>query len=242
MSQKDALLFYSVKYDGNSERMLQALKTHESYELITTQERYFTIFDEVYPNAFRHLSNPPLLLYYRGDLSLLNQTCVSVIGSRNAIPYALYYTEVYVSKIAKDYPIVSGLARGIDGFAHQIALSQGRTIAILGHGMNHCYPSEHRDLLKEIQNKGLVLTEYPSHSKPLRFHFPQRNRLIAGLGEKLLVMQATLKSGTMITVETALNLGKDIYVLPYRMDDCEGEGCNLLIQQGANLLTSLDDL
>lgn len=241
MSQNDALLFYSVKYDGNAERMLKALMMHEPYEFISNQELYFTIFDEVYPSSFKQLTVPPLLLYYRGDLSLLKEVCISVIGSRKALSYAQRFTEVYVSQLAQSYPIVSGLARGIDGYAHRIALKYGKTIAILGNGFNLCYPSEHKDLLHEIELHGLVLTEYPSNSKPIRYHFPQRNRLIAALGEKLLVMQATVKSGTMITVETALNLGKDIYVLPYRMDDNEGEGCNLLIQQGANLLTSLDD-
>jgi DNA processing protein len=144
--------------------------------------------------------------------------------------------------LAKKYVIVSGLAKGIDALSHLESLRVNSTIAILGCGIDYVYPVENKTLYRSIEENGLILSEYPSLSLPLKHHFPHRNRIVAALGKAVVVIQADLKSGTMITVNEALNLGKEVYTIPYELSSIEGQGCNLLIQQGANMILDDDDI
>jgi DNA processing protein len=239
---KDQLVAYSLKYDGESQEIRKALAYNEPYEPILDVPKLITILDDAYPESLRNLTEPPYVLYYKGDLSLLTQEAVAIVGSRQPIDYAIIQTQRIVKNLSKSYIIVSGLAKGIDAIAHQEALKESTTIAVLGCGIDRVYPSENKDLYQRIEDKGLILSEYPRSCLPMKHHFPHRNRLVAALGKVVVVTQADLKSGSMITVNEALNLGKDVYTIPYELSTLEGQGCNLLIQQGANMILDEDDI
>jgi DNA processing protein len=239
---KDQLVAYSLKYDGESTEIRKALAYNEPYEPILDLSKAITILDDAYPDSLRNLNEPPYVLYYKGDLGLLNREAVSIVGSRVPIAYAIHQTKRIVSILSKKYVIVSGLAKGIDGMAHLEALKEKSTIAVLGCGIDRIYPTENQFLYQSIEEKGLILSEYPKSCLPLKHHFPHRNRIVAALGKAVVVLQADLKSGSMITVNEALNLGKDIYTIPYDLETQEGQGCNLLIQSGANMILDEDDV
>ena len=239
---REQLLAYSWTYEGETFRIRQALERNEPYQPVSGVLSAITILDDAYPDCLRILSDPPYVLYYKGDLSLLKREAVSVVGSRNMLSYAEGLTKHIVGLLAQRYVIVSGLAKGIDACAHSIGLDLRSTIAVLGCGIDRIYPSENRNLYRLIADKGLILSEYPGLAQPLKHRFPWRNRIVAALGKTLVVMQADHKSGSMITVNEALNLGKDIYTVPYDLTRLEGQGCNLLIQQGANMILSDDDV
>ncbi|MEI7668417.1 MAG: DNA-processing protein DprA, partial [Erysipelotrichaceae bacterium] len=232
----------SLKYCGDYAKINQAITRNEAYELSDYQGKYLCILDENYPSSLRCLKQAPFILYYEGNRELLNQACIGIVGSRNIKPYGKAMAELWTNTLSKKYVIVSGLAKGIDAVAHQAALHGLSTIAVLGCGIDYVYPSENTSLYQLIKSSGCIVSEYPGKTPPLAHHFPYRNRLIAALSHSILVMQADLRSGSMITVNYALDLGKDVYCIPYRCTDLEGLGCNLLIQQGAYiLLNPLDD-
>ena len=239
---KDQLVAYSLKYDGESYEIEKALARQEPYEQLLDLPKVICILDEAYPESLRKLSKPPYVLYYKGDLNLLKRDAVSIVGSRKPIVYAINQTQRIVNLLANEYVIVSGLAKGIDALAHSEALKVNTTIAVLGCGIDYVYPSENQALYRSIEENGLILSEYPNLSLPLKHHFPHRNRIVAALGKAVVVIQADLKSGTMITVNEALNLGKEVYTIPYELSSIEGQGCNLLIQQGANMILEDDDI
>lgn len=236
------LLAYSLKYEGDYTSIHKAIENNEPYVPVKEEGFYFTLCDEIYPESLKVLKNPPFVLYYRGNIELLKKECVSVIGSRNALSYAIKWTEKVVEELSKRYVIVSGMAKGIDGLAHLVAMENGNTIAVLGCGIDVIYPKCNKELYNQIKTKGLILSEYPMKTKVRKHQFVMRNRIIAGLGQSLFVMQSNLKSGSMITVNVALDCGKDITCLPFNCDQIEGEGNNFLIQQGANILTNLEEL
>lgn len=239
---KDQLVAYSLKYKGETQDIRKALAYNEPYEPILDLPRVITILDEAYPDTLRSLAEPPYVLYYKGDLSLLTKEAVSVVGSRQPISYAIDQTKRIVHLLSKSYIIVSGLAKGIDAISHQEALKENTTIAVLGCGIDRVYPLENGELYQSIEDKGLILSEYPRDTQAMKHHFPHRNRIVAALGKAVVVIQADLKSGSMITVNEALNLGKDVYTIPYDLTRLEGQGCNLLIQSGANMILDEDDI
>ena len=201
-----------------------------------------TMADPDYPAAFLMLEDPPYVVFYRGDKSLIHQRGVAIVGSREMTPYAEQVTRWIASTLADRYPIVSGLAKGVDATAHAAALLKGRTVAVLGCGIDRIYPSTNAALYHHIIAQGLVLSEYPALTPPLAAHFPWRNRLVAALSSTVIVTQADFKSGSMITVKQALALGKDVATIPYRLGDREGEACNALIRDGALLIMDDGDL
>lgn len=239
---KDQLLAYSLAYEGETLRIRQAILHNEPYQPFSGVFNAITIMDDAYPDCLRNLSYPPYVLYYKGDLSLLNKEAIAVVGSRNIKDYAETMTKHLIGTLAQRYVIISGLAKGTDACAHGVGLDNLSTIAVLGCGIDRIYPVENKDLYQRIEAKGLILSEYPNQVLPLKHRFPWRNRIVAALGKTVVVMQADLKSGSMITVNEALNLGKEIYTIPYDLMHPEGQGCNLLIQQGANMILSDDDL
>ncbi|WP_226376915.1 DNA-processing protein DprA [Oceanobacillus halotolerans] len=204
-----------------------------------------TIVDEDYPTVLKPIKDPPLVLYGMGNLSLLTKNpTISVIGTRKpsheAIPKIKHIVQPLVME---NWVIVSGMARGIDSFAHQLALKhKGMTIAVLGGGFHHIYPKENKPLFRNIANDGLVLSEYPPNTPPQRFYFPERNRIISGLSFGTLVIEATAKSGTLITVDQALDQGREVYAVPGTPIIPQTKGCHQMIQDGAKLIHHAEDL
>ena len=235
------LIAYAKKYQGNYDKILKAIANKEMIEP-EDDKRAITILDEEYPAAFLSLSDPPFVLFYKGDLNLLKKQCVGIVGSRRVSEYSLKATKTIAKALSLKYVIVSGMAKGIDRLAHLEAIHSG-IIGILGSGIDYIYPYANKDLYELMGNKGLLISEYPDHTIPYAKHFPFRNRLIAALSDKIFVMKSDIKSGTMTTVDKALKLGKEVYVLPYRIDDDDSLGNNLLIYEGAEIiiLANLDD-
>lgn len=221
------------RYHGEWEAMTEALRRGEKPPAIPGDEQFVTWADPHYPARLRQLRFPPWILFYRGNLSLVSCPSVGIVGSRKAVARGLQATEQVCLRL-REKVVVSGLAAGIDGCAHRSALrSGGRTIGIAGCGLKRPYPLSNRDLYEPQSCRQLILSEYPGFTAPLRHHFPWRNRLIAALSDCVLVMQATCRSGTMLTVNEALELGKPVYCLPYPDQDPAGAGCNLLLCEGA---------
>ena len=244
------LLALSLKVDGDYELMFQLLITYQFPSLEEIEEaeskikcRYITYIDEDYPTCLKQVYHPPMVLYYYGDLSLLGQEekSIAVVGSRDASDMGINRTMELVHELSSEYIIVSGLARGIDTAAHIATLqSKGKTIAVLGCGIDYCYPEENKDLYKIIKKKGLVVSEYPNETQPLQDHFPKRNRIIAALAKGILITEAKRKSGTLITVNWAQSMTKEIMCVPYRVED--DSGTNQLIKEGAYMVEDADDV
>lgn len=232
----NAAIFYS---DLHNEATRQQIKTdHARYPVIT-------IVDEVYPPVLKTIKDPPLVLYTLGDLSLLSHTpALSVIGTRNPTIEAKQKIELLVKPlITMDWLIISGMAKGIDSYAHVSALeNKGSTIAVLGGGFHHIYPKQNLSLFKQIAENGLVLSEYPPDTSPKRYHFPERNRIISGLSFGTLVIEATEKSGTLITVDQALDQGREVYAVPGSPLIPQTKGCHKMIQEGAKLVHDVQDI
>lgn len=238
MDIRDYLVRCAYKHNGDYNKICKAIINKEKVGNYNIVDKYITFFDEKYPIEFKKLRYPPWVIFYKGDINLINKKCISIVGSRNACNYGIKVTKEIV-KVNKDKVIVSGLAKGIDRVAHVEAIKHTKTIGIIGSGFSVKYPYCNRDIYDIMENEHLIISEYPYHTKVQRHHFPFRNRLIASLGECLFVSQATLKSGTMLTVNEAINLSKDVWVAPYPLFMEEGKGCNLLISQGANILSDI---
>lgn len=236
---REAILWYAIQYDGDWKKIGNAIKAHENYSIITYPYAYFTIVDDEYPDAFKKLRYPPWIIFYQGDLGLLKEKGVGIVGARNCSLQALQNTDLIVKRLQSKYVIVSGLAKGIDARAHQNAI---RTIGVLGCGINVIYPKENTFLFERMKYIGLIISEYPMHVKPLAYHFPWRNRLIAALSYSLVVIEASYKSGTMITVNECLELSVPIYCVPTAFQDEKHQGCNYLISNGANILVDIKDV
>ncbi len=203
-----------------------------------------SINDPDYPANLRQIYDPPAVLYVRGTLEESDRFSVSIVGSRRASIYGKTMSE----RIAKDLSsrgicMVSGGARGIDAAAHQGALKGGgRTIAVLGCGVDIAYPSEHKALYSKIAESGAVVSEFSPGTPPEAWRFPSRNRIISGLSSGVLVIQAPKDSGALITAKYAAEHGRDIFALPGNVDDIRNDGCHALIRDGATLVTGADDI
>lgn len=241
--KNNAVIYYSMKYEGDWDAIGRALINHEPYEKVDPKEKAVTIFDPRYPVSLRRLRFPPWVFYYRGELGLLYKKGITIVGSRNLEPYAAHMTKHIVEQVGGKYVIVSGLAKGVDAVAHASAIKCGaRTIGVIGCGLDVIYPRENRILYENMEKNQLIITEYPNGTKPLRHHFPWRNRMLAAMGEKTIVTEAALHSGTMNTVNEAINLSREVWCLPYPYGDESGRGCDLLISQGANILYEEEQL
>jgi DNA processing protein len=210
-----------------------------------TYANIITIYDKGYPSQLRPLPDAPLVLYTLGDGGLLHrQANISVIGTRKPSKEAIPKLTMMISPlIEQGWVIVSGLAYGIDSLAHErTLLLNGKTIAVLGGGFRHLYPKQNRGLYERIVKHGLVISEYPPHVRPERYHFPERNRIISGLTRATLVIEATERSGTLITVDQALEQGREVYAVPGSPLLPQTKGCHKLIQDGAKLVTNANDI
>ncbi|MCH7889974.1 MAG: DNA-protecting protein DprA [Gemmatimonadetes bacterium] len=199
--------------------------------------------DEEYPDRLRHLVDPPPVLFARGRLELLSRPAVTIVGSRRSTAYGRRSAEALAAQMAlRGITVVSGLALGIDGASHRGALEAGGdTIAVLGSGVDLIQPASHRRLGERVAREGLLLSEFLPGEPARAHHFPRRNRILAALGGAVVVVEAAEKSGALITVEHALDLGRDVYAVPGALDAPQSRGCNLLIRQGAQVITSPEE-
>ena len=203
------------------------------------------IDDENYPNRLKDLPDAPLLLYAKGDVSLLNGDCFSIVGTRIPSNYGKFVTEKLARELAEaGLTIVSGLAYGVDSLSHRSALEVGgKTIAVLGGGLNHIYPEANTNLAEEIMEKGLVISEYPPFSPPTKYTFPLRNRIIAGLSLGTLITEASKKSGTIHTKDYTLDYGRDLFAVPGNINSSKSELPNELIRSSqAECVIEVDDI
>ncbi len=200
--------------------------------------------DPEYPELLRHITGPPILLYYSGDISLVHNPSLAVVGSRKSSVYGRKMTAGICETLSREgMTIVSGFADGIDREAHRAALSgPGSTIAVLGTGIDLIYPAANKKLWLDIRDRGLILTEFPLGTKPEAGNFPYRNRLISGLSLGVMVAQATTKSGSMITAGYALEQNREVFAVPGEANQESYAGCHHLIKEGALLVQSAEDI
>ncbi|MBE5934338.1 MAG: DNA-protecting protein DprA [Lachnospiraceae bacterium] len=220
-------------------------KIKEKLSIMEKRGYNFVLREEKnYPKRLTYVYDCPHILYYRGKLPDNNVPSIGIIGARECTKYGLYYANMFAEKLASyGFQIISGLARGIDVAAHKGAIqNSGATFAVLGCGIDICYPKENIDTFMKTLENGGIISEYPMYTIPKAGNFPMRNRIISGISDGLLVIEAKKKSGSLITVDMALEQGKDIYALPGGINSALSEGCNNLIKNGAKLVTSVDDI
>lgn len=203
-----------------------------------------TIFDKDYPNRLNYIYDSPKVLYRKGKFSNKDELSMAIVGSRKATSYGKWATEKFVKELVKlDVTIVSGLALGIDGIAHRAALEEGgRTIGVLGNGLDTIYPKKNKDIYENIPQNGAIITEYFLGVPPLAYNFPQRNRIISGISLGVIVIEAKEKSGSLITANHALEQGKEVFALPGNINSIFSKGTNKLIKDGAKLIMDIDDI
>ena len=248
---RDVVIYFAVKYAGDWAKIYEAMQKRETFQeedvvaaTASLRCKVVTIIDDAYPTGLKKIYKPPFALFYYGNLDLAYDIdkSLAVIGSRDSGPYGIKMTTQITTQLAKaGLTIVSGLAKGIDATAHWAAINAGgKTIAVLGSGIDQCYPKENRELYTLIKSDHLLLSEYPGETTPDKDHFPWRNRIIAALSKGVFVSEAHKRSGTLITVGYALYLGREVFVLPHPADS--DTSCNQLIKDGAVLVESAQDI
>lgn len=203
-------------------------------ELKKREIHWITYMDSEYPQNLLELYDKPIMLFVKGNVDTLNMRCISVVGTRRPTRYGSKVAEEFSREFARaGLCVVSGFARGIDGIAHKACIDNGLpTIAVFAGGLDVIYPAEHRGLLDGIlANGGAIVSEYPLGTKPLQYHFPERNRIVSGLSEAIFLPQAAKKSGSLITMRLAIEQGKEIFVVPGNIYDEESEGGNELLRE-----------
>lgn len=202
-------------------------------------------YGKSFPNRLKHINDAPLVLYQKGNCDLNHQRMVAIVGTRNATDYGRNFCESLVEEL-KSYNayVVSGLAFGIDVCAHQNAIkNEIHNIAVMAHGLDRVYPSEHRKIAGQIVNKGAILTEFPINTNPDRENFPKRNRIVAGMVDAVVVIESAIKGGSMITAKLGNDFNRDVFALPGRNIDSQSKGCNHLIKTNqAHLMESTKDI
>ena len=228
--------FCEARRSINLEREMEAVARAGAHLL--------TLDDEAYPELLRQLTHKPPLLYVRGRIQPDDDKCLAIVGTRKPSRYGRNIASQLAGELARqDITIVSGLALGIDSAAHRGALQAGgRTIALLGTGIDITYPRENRELAQAIEANGALISELPLRAKPLAKNFPQRNRLISGMCLGVLVAEAPERSGALNTVSHALEQGREVFAMPHNVFSQTGRGCNQLIQDGAKLVITVDDI
>ena len=206
--------------------------------------RVMVLGDADYPSQLLQIADPPLLLFLAGQVELLAAPSLAIVGSRRPTPQGAANARAFAAALSeRGWTIVSGLATGIDGAAHEGALTaSGSTIAVVGTGLDVVYPRAHRDLAARIVQQGLMVSELPLGAPPLAAHFPQRNRIIAGLTRGTLVVEAALQSGSLITARLAAEGGREVFAIPGSIHSPQSRGCHALIRQGAKLVETAQDM
>jgi DNA processing protein len=203
-----------------------------------------TLGDDAYPPLLLQTADPPLLLYAQGRVELLKAPSVAIVGSRNPTPQGRDNAKAFAAHFSRHgLAVVSGMAAGIDGAAHEGALEgPAGTIAVIGTGIDRVYPPAHLDLAHSIAERGLIVSEFPLGTHPLPAHFPQRNRIIAGLSLGTLVVEAAVRSGSLITARQAAEMGREVFAIPGSIHAPQSRGCHALIKQGAKLVEGAEDV
>lgn len=202
-----------------------------------------SILDSNYPLELKEIYNPPVLLFYQGNIELLSKPKLAVVGARQASQIGCQSVKKIIKETNNQFVIVSGLARGIDTAAHVSALKNGgSSIAVIGSGLDVYYPTENKKLQEYMSYNHLVLSEYFTGEQLLKFHFPERNRIIAGLCQGIVVAEAKMRSGSLITCERALEEGREVFAIPGNIIDGKSDGCHHLIQEGAKCIISGKDI
>lgn len=203
-----------------------------------------TLEDSGYPTSLRDLKYPPPLLYMYGDYQQRDQLALAVVGTRRMSSYGRRVAEKLTQALVeRGLTIISGLALGVDTVAHQSALAaEGRTIAVLGSGFASLYPQENRNLARHIAKSGVIFSEFPIHTEPARWTFPRRNRIISGLSKGVLVVEAPIKSGALITAKAALDQGREVFAVPGQITHPNAGGCHYLLKNGAKLVECVEDI
>ena len=211
---------------------------------LTAEQKFITILSDDYPDVLKETYQPPLVLFYEGDKSLLHQRQIAIVGSRLASPYAYQVMEQLLPPLIDDgLVITSGLAKGVDSYAHQLAMIyHGKTIGVVGCGIDICYPKEVRSVYERMKNQQLIVSEYPATTPVRRFHFPLRNRIIAGLVEGVCVIEAKDKSGSLITAQLAIDEGRSVFSVPGDILNQLNTGTLKLIQDGAKCVITSSDI
>ncbi|MFV0464708.1 MAG: DNA-processing protein DprA [Lachnospiraceae bacterium] len=235
-------------HKSDREKILKSAATWDvdgEYNKLTNAGiRFISKNHDHYPEKLTHIVDSPFGIYVKGSLEENLSNCAAIVGSRTCSEYGGNMARAFAERLAANgVTIVSGMAYGIDSAAHYGALKAGgKTLAVLGCGVNVCYPEKAEKLFRTIPEHGALISEYHPDAKPVSGYFPQRNRLISALADLVLIMEAREKSGSLITADFALEQGKDIYALPGRVSDDLSRGCNRLIQQGAGILVSPEEL
>lgn len=227
----------NIEYRKNLKRYLEYM---EKYGISMV-----TCYDSDYPKKLRNIQNRPIVLFYKGDISIVDEYSIAIVGSRNCSDYGRKCADFISNEIAiRKICIVSGLAIGIDSIGHIAALNnKSNTIAIIGNGLDNIYPSKNKKLAESIiKNGGLIISEFVVGTKPFKQNFPRRNRIISGLSDSVIVIEGSKKSGSLITAGYAIEQGKEVFAVPGSIFSPNSEGTNELIKDGANLLTSTDDV
>ena len=203
-----------------------------------------TLGDAEYPQALLNICDPPLLLYVKGRLDLLNKTTLAIVGSRHATPQGISNAEQFAQSLSDaGLCIISGMAHGIDAAAHLGALDgSSSSIAVVGTGLDKIYPSANRDLAHRLAKQGALISEFPLGTPPIAGNFPRRNRIISGMSIGCLVVEASLQSGSLITARLAMEQGRDVFAIPGSIHTPQSRGCHKLIKQGAKLVESAQDI
>lgn len=234
-------------FDELSETLLALIDTTAEWLAAGTEEaprQILTLGDPGYPNALLETADPPLLLYLQGNSALLSTPSLAVVGSRNPTPQGKENARSFSAHLSQaGLTIVSGMAMGIDGAAHEGGLTgSGRTVAVVGTGLDRVYPRRHLELAHRIASQGLIISEYSLGMPPLPNNFPLRNRIISGLTRGTLVVEAALQSGSLITARLASEAGRDVFAIPGSIHSPQSRGCHALIKQGAKLVDSAQDV
>ena len=250
LKSNEVLTYIAIKNDGDWNAIYNEILEKKNYDAVEVREtlnnmkcKVVTILDPEFPKSFNGVSRQPFALFYYGDISLLSQYehNVAVVGSRECSPYGEKMTAKLVREICHEYNIVSGLAYGIDTVAHKTCLENGgKTIAVLGSGIDYPYPVRNRELYNIIKEKGLIISEYPGSILPKPENFPFRNRIIAAISKGLLVGEAHPHSGSSTTAFFSAMLGRDVFCVPYHAD--ENSECNRLIIDGAVMVENGEDI
>ncbi len=256
------LIHFAMKFDYtdfNIDEVIKITNTSgnkgvlkESWQTLTTEwlqekrntQKSISFFSERYPESLKNIAQPPLALFYEGNIDFLEYPSIAMVGARLATPYASQVLYQLIPKLVLEkLVIVSGLAKGVDRLSHELAiLAGGKTIGVIGCGLDRCYPKEVSDLFQEMKQKQLVLSEYPLGTPIKKHHFPMRNRIIAGLTQGTCVIEAKERSGSLITAQLALDNGKEVFAIPGEILSGQSSGCHRLIQDGAKCVYRMEDI
>lgn len=227
--KRNQILYYAVKYDGMWIDIKEALERHDTWEMLDYDCSFMTICDDIYPNKLREMEHPPWILFYKGNIELLNEKISAVIGSRKPDAYGYEKTKEICEHISEDV-MINGASRGIETKALQYA---DRSIIVSGTGLDMYYPFENDSLFQSNEKEQLVISEYPLGSKPYAIHYPWRDRLIGALADRVFALEIENRSREMLLVKNAMDLQKEIYAVPHPYDPEYQDGYVTMLEMGA---------